>query len=190
MDIILIRHGESEDNISKIFSRDATKLSSEGIKQIKATRKILEGLDYKQVYYSPLTRTKDTLYYLGLQGIEEPRIREVNFGIFTGKTFAECSAEFPKEVQMWIDHTNSYEIPKGESLETVCKRVVEFLEEVVKQNENVVLITHEGIIRIACAWVMDDINYFFKFKAENGSISVISIEDGYKYISKLNQTYI
>lgn len=186
MEIILIRHGESQDNISKTYSRDTTKLSVKGIEQIKETKKAIEKLEYKKVYYSPLTRTKETLDYLELNGEPEVRIREMNFGIFTGKTFIQITEEYPRESQMWFDNYNIYKIPKGESLEMVYKRLTEFLDELMEQDENVLLITHEGIIRLACCWVFDNINHFFRFKADNGSINIISIDHKYKYISKLN----
>ena len=110
----------------------------------------------------------------------------MNFGIFTGKTFDELIKEYPDESEAWFNGGNRYQIPKGESLEMVYNRLLEFLEELVDRDENVVLITHEGIIRLACCWVFDDINHFYRFKADNGSINIISISENYRYISKLN----
>ena len=73
MDIIMIRHGETEDNVSKVFSRDDTKLSEIGKEQIKRTRELLKDFKFDKVYYSPLERTKETLGILGLEGIPNTR---------------------------------------------------------------------------------------------------------------------
>lgn len=186
MDIILIRHGESEDNIKKVFSRAETKLTEKGIEQIKNTKKRLEEYKFSKVFYSPLARTIETHKYLELDGVEESRIQELNFGIFTGMTFSEYSTKYPVESQAWIDDVFNYDIPKGESLVSVYNRLSIFLEELVKNNEDVVLVTHDGIVKLACCWVFNNPNYFFKFKADNGSITVITINEGDKYISKLN----
>lgn len=186
MDIIMIRHGESEDNIKKVFSRADTKLTPTGIQQIKNTRDRLKEYKFSKVFYSPLARTIETHKYLELDGIEESRIQELNFGIFTGKTFKEYSKEYPEESQAWLDDVFNYDIPQGESLVSVYNRLKTFLDELVEKNEDVVLVTHDGIIKLACCWVFDNPNYFFKFKADNGSISVITIHDGDKYINKLN----
>lgn len=186
MEIIMIRHGESEDNVGKIFSTDTTRLTEKGKEQIKNTRERLKEFNYKTVYYSPLTRTVETLEYLELDGIEDARIREISFGIFGGKVFEEFEKEHPEKTKLWIEDPFTYQVPKGESINMVYDRLTEFLDEIVKRDESVVLVTHEGIIRLACSWVLDDPNHFFKFKAGNGSISVINVEDGNKYISKLN----
>ena len=95
MDIIMIRHGESEDNIQRIFSRNDTRLTEKGIEQIKKTKELINKFSYDKVYYSPLKRTVETLENLGLIGTEDIRIREINFGIFTGKTFEEISEIYP-----------------------------------------------------------------------------------------------
>lgn len=186
MDIILIRHGESEDNIKKVFSRDETKLSEKGIKQIKNTRTKLEDYKFSKVYYSPLTRTIETHSHLGLSGIEEHRIKELNFGIFTGMNFREYTEKYPEESQAWLDDVFNYNIPQGDSIISLYNRIKMFLEKLIETDEDVVLVTHDGVIRLACCWVLDDPKYFFKFKVDNGSISVITIKEGDKFIKKLN----
>lgn len=182
----MIRHGETEDNLKKIFSRDSTRLSEKGIEQIKKSKESLKNFEFETVYYSPLTRTVETLHHLDLTGVEEYRIREINFGIFTGKTFKEISNIYPKETKLWLDDTNNYKIPQGESLLGVYERVSEILGELSKTNNNVLLVTHDCVIRLALCWVFDNPEYFFRFKVDNGSISIISVDDGYKFIKKLN----
>lgn len=186
MDIIMIRHGESEDNLNKILSRDNTKLTENGILQIEKSKEFLKNYKFDKVYYSPLTRTNETREHLGLEGIEEERIREIGFGIFTGYKYDEFSSKYPDESKAWTDDPYNYDIPKGESINTVYKRVESFLEEVIKKDEDILLVIHEGIIRVICSWVFDDPNFFFRFKAENGSFSIVSVNEGYKYIKKLN----
>ena len=44
MDIILIRHGQTEDNADRIFSTKDTKLTEKGREQIKNTKKIVDTL--------------------------------------------------------------------------------------------------------------------------------------------------
>ncbi len=186
MDIIMIRHGESEDNLSKVLSNYDTSLTEKGIEQIKRTKGFLKNYKFDRVYYSPLKRTDETRKYLDLEGIEEPRIREIDFGIFTGYRYDEFTSIYPEESKLWVSDPYNYDVPNGESINTLYKRVEKFLEEIVDKNEDVLLITHEGIIRVICSWVFDEPKYFFKFSADNGSLSIISVNGGYKYIKKLN----
>ncbi len=182
----MIRHGESEDNIAEVLSRTTTPLTDNGIDQIKKTKEILKDYQFQKVYYSPLKRTDQTRHHLGLEGIEEERIGEINFGIFEGLGYKEFTSKFPEESKLWVDDPFTYEIPNGESIHMVYERVKSFLDQVVEHNEDILLVTHEGIIKVICSWVFDDPSYFFKFKAENGSITIISVDNGYKYIKKLN----
>lgn len=182
----MIRHGETEDNVKRIYSRDNTKLTSKGIKQIKNTKREIKDLNFSKVYYSPLVRTEETIKYLELQGIAEKRIQEIDFGIFTGGNYKTNLKNYPVETQLWTDNPITYKIPEGESVEEVYNRLKEFLEELIEKDESVLLITHEGIIRLVCCWIFDNIEYLFRFKADNGSINVVSVVDGYKYISNLN----
>lgn len=187
MDIIFIRHGESYDNIEKRFSRDHITLTQKGIIQIKKTKEQIEQYDFSKVYVSPLTRTLETLSYLELEGIKDNRIREMNLGIFTGLTFDEYKNKYPEETEMWMEDSINYTIPQGESIASTYKRVENFMEELVQKNENSLVVTHEGVIRLACSWVIGSLNHFFRFRAENGSITIISADHKYKYIKKMNQ---
>ena len=181
----MIRHGETEDNIRRAFSSSDTCLTERGINQIKNTKELLKSFQYEKIYYSPLKRTAETLHHLGLTGIEEPRIKEVNLGIFAGKTFEEISRDYPDETEKWSKNMRDYKVPKGESMLEVYNRVKKFLEE-ISDKENTLLVAHDGIIKLAMCWVFDNPDYFYKFKIDNGSINIISIEDGYKFIKNMN----
>src|SRR5699024_9544851 len=116
MDIIMVRHGETEDNICKIYSRDNTILSKKGIEEIKISKKILEEYTFDKVYYSPLTRTEETLKYLELDGTPEERIEEWDFGIFSGLNYREIEDKYPIEYKEWTDNPIDFIIREGESL--------------------------------------------------------------------------
>lgn len=186
MDLIFVRHGQSEDNLDKRMSRDFTELTPIGIEQIKRTREMLKDYTFDTVYCSPLKRTVQTMEVLGLEGMLDDRIREMNWGIFTGHTYEEYSSKYPIETAQWNKDPFKYTIPGGESIYKTYDRVKDFLDGFSKTTENILSVTHEGIIRLACSWVIDDPEIFFRFRAENGSITVISVVDGYKYIRQLN----
>lgn len=186
MELILVRHGESEDNVSKRFSRDTTILTENGVDQIKKTKGLLKEYKFSKVFFSPLIRTRQTHDILGLCGIENETIREMNFGIFAGHTFDEFSDKYPKEAQMWVDDPFNYNIPNGENIIQTYNRLKVFLDSIKDSKDNILLVTHEGIIRLACSYVMDDPNLFFRFRASNGSITVINLENDFKYIKQLN----
>lgn len=189
MDIILIRHGETEDNVLKNFSTKDTPLTDRGREQIKKVRPLVETLSFDKVYVSPLKRVMETMEILGLEGDVEKRIQEVDFGLFEGKTYETMKKEFPEEIKMWDEDYINYPTPKGESIKLAYERVTSFLGEIIKKDEDVLLVCHDGVIRIALSWIFDNVEYFFKFRSENGSVNIITVnEDGFKYINKMNYT--
>lgn len=186
MDIIMIRHGESEDNVKRVYGTFESPLSKKGIHQIKITKENLKEFKFDKVYYSPFIRTEESLNYLGLKGIPDNRIGEYNFGIFAGRTNEDIEKEYPLEYKEWIDNPMNYLIREGESLQIVYNRVKEFLEDAINENKDILLVTHAGVIRLILCWVFDDIDFFFRFKVDNASINIVSVEDGYKFIKKVN----
>ena len=187
MDIIMIRHGESEDNVLKVFGRYESPMSEKGISQIENTRELLKDFEFSKVYYSPFLRTIETLKVLELEGEEDKRIGEYDFGIFAGLNHKEIEEKYPLKYEDWNQDLTGYIIEDGESLQIVYDRVKEFLDEIVKKGESVVLVTHAGVIRLAYCWVFDNIDYFFKFKVDNGSINIISVdEENFRFIERSN----
>lgn len=187
MDIILIRHGETFDNVKRQFSTKDVKLTDNGKEQIRNTKFLLDNFSFDKVYVSPLCRAIETMKILGLDGEIEDRIREVDFGAFEGNTYEKLKEKFPKELKMWLDDMINYKVPEGESIKIAYDRVSSFLEELIEKKDNVILVCHDGVIKIALSWVFDNPNFFFKFKIDNGSINIVSIDEaGFKYISKMN----
>lgn len=182
----MLRHGETADNVSKRYSRDNTSLTDKGKKEILASKKLLAQLNYKDVYYSPLTRTKESLEVLGIDGIEDGRIREIDFGLFKGLNFEEISNQYPRETEQWIADPFHYKFPEGESALEVYSRINDFLEELIRNDRNTLLICHDGVIRLILSWVFADPTYAFRFKVDNGSLSIITIENDYTFIKKMN----
>ncbi len=191
MDIILIRHGQTENNVNRIFSTKNTRLTEKGREQIKKTKTYVDTLFFDKVYVSPLCRAIETMKILGLEGKKEERIKEVDFGLFEGNTYEAIKEKYPDEVEQWNEDYINYVTPKGESIKLAYERVTSFLEEISQKDEDVVLVCHDGVTRIALSWVFDNVNCFFKFKVENGSVNIISIDEyGFKYIKKTNYTVI
>ena len=135
MDIILIRHGQTEDNVDRIFSTKDTRLTDKGKEQIRKTKTFVDTLVYDKVYVSPLYRAIQTMEILGLDGEVEERIKEVDFGLFEGNTYEEIKDKFPKEAKIWDEDYINYVTPKGESIKMAYERVTSFLEEISKREK-------------------------------------------------------
>lgn len=187
MDIILVRHGESEANIAKIFGGSEVKLSELGKEQALKSKDFIQGLKFDKVYTSPFVRAIETMKHLGLEGEIKEEIREIGFGILENKSYDMISKSHPVEAKRWADDPIYSAVPGGETIIEGYKRVEKVLNEFIKKDEDVLLVCHEGVIKMALSFVFDNPEYFFRFQADNLSVNIISINEGHKFISKMNR---
>lgn len=144
--IYLIRHGCTETNEKKLYcgSTDLP-LSEEG-------KRSLQQLSYQVpedcIYMtSGMKRTEQTLEILfGKVPFQiDRRFREIDFGIFEMKSYEELKNN--PDYQKWISGDNEKNVPPGgESGLQMRERVLEGLQDLKNETEEVVLITHGGVI--------------------------------------------
>ena len=91
MKLILMRHGEANDNVEQIFSSDnlsCSLLTKYGAQQVRQTAKKLGKID--KVYYSPIFRTVQTAslirgYLPNIEFVSEAKISEIDYGNYNQK---------------------------------------------------------------------------------------------------------
>jgi len=154
---IVFRHGESEDNVARVFSgwRDA-KLTKKGVENAKSLSKEVSKLKLDLVITSDLVRSKDTAKLVlgnnfpNIKWKEDPRIKERNYGDLNGQSKTEWMKKDPEDTIKW---RRSYDTPppNGESLKMVEERVKPFLDELIamikKEKINVAVSAHGNSMR-------------------------------------------
>ena len=142
----VIRHGESENNVLKIADDGRGTpyhLTEKGRAQVFSAAAELKATGIDLIFSSPITRTKETAEIiakeLGCKVVEEPRLREYEFGVYDGKPLAEYDAAFPDTEELFVHATE-----RGEAENDVRKRVGELLYELERThtNKNILLVTH------------------------------------------------
>ncbi len=155
-EIYVFRHGQTHDNINRIFSgwRDS-KLTGEGVRQAEVLGAKLKNKDLDLCIVSPLIRAIDTAK-IALSGHKDivfeidERIIERNYGELQGKSKEKLMIASP---ELAIKYRRSYDYPppRGESMKMVEKRVFNFCEELVervqKNNINVAVSCHGNSMR-------------------------------------------
>ena len=183
----MIRHGESMANVKKTFGGPRIPLSEKGERQALELKDKIDFLKDKKVYVSPYVRAIQTMELLGLQGEIIEDLREVSLGILEDKTFEEFQKTNPLEAKMWAEDGIHYGLPGGESVAQCQKRIGKVLEELIKKDEDVVLVCHDGVIRNAITYFLGDVDLFNRFAIENLSLSCLSFQDDYKFIKYVNR---
>lgn len=192
MNIYFLRHGQTEENIKGTYygSLDVG-LGEKGIEEAKEASSILKNIAFDRVYTSGLKRTIETADIVIGQGtyeiIKDSRINEKSFGIFEGKTYEEIGDLYPKELEKWTNNWKYYCPEGGESYEMFYKRVKSFMDEIKETSlENILVITHGGVIRAVYCYILEEnLDFYWRFASKNGDLTLIKYEDKYFYIDSI-----
>jgi broad specificity phosphatase PhoE len=107
---------------------------------------------------SPLRRCLDTAALLKLVVTPEPRLIEMDWGDYQGRTLAELRAEHGFELARNEARGLDFTPPRGESPRDVQARVAPLLAEIAAAGQPTIAVTHRGVIRAiyaqAIGWAM------------------------------------
>lgn len=162
MQVIFVRHGESENNVLnrgsyRLFSGQMDcPLTELGHRQAEALRGNAIFRDAEVFFVSDLRRARDTASYFADpdKTVYDARLRERSLGEFQGKTVGEVQSD-PRYTKYFTDpewmrfrHSFTVKAPGGESYTDLCDRIRPFCEELRKSgHEKVVIVAHFCIIR-------------------------------------------
>ena len=178
--IYLVRHGESQANISRRFSGITdVELTETGLLQAAKAGKKLKGKKINKIFSSPLKRAKYTAEIIADETgfdkndiIIENSLTEVNFGIFENLTWEEIVEMYAEEIESWLEFKHKYKFPKGEGYQDIIKRVAYFMDDVP---DNSIISTHYGVIQaILLYFKIADDNTLWNYEISNCDIFVLS----------------
>jgi 2,3-bisphosphoglycerate-dependent phosphoglycerate mutase len=153
MDLLIIRHGQSEADILKVIEGRADfSLTELGHKQAEAMAKwVKEHFSIDKIISSPLKRAKQTSEHLSkITGIGiqfEDDLMEWKNGLIAGLTQKEADERYP-EPKIKYPHTRIYE---QESQIDFRMRAETILSKIITENnddEVIAIISHGGMINM------------------------------------------
>lgn len=150
--VMLVRHGETEANLSgKLQGRIDVPLSATGYERTVELRPHVSAFQPDLVLSSPLSRATSSVAALDLAlDRTDERLSQGSLGEWEGRDADELRAAFPDEYRAWRD--GNHTPPGGESLADFEARVVEVLIELADGDaDRIVVVTHGGVIRAALA---------------------------------------
>lgn len=118
----------------------------------------------------------------------DPGLREINFGGWELKTFAEIEATEPELIRAYWDTPGDVAPPGGESWNSVCRRVNAAIDRHLSQNhENLIVVAHFGVILTQVQRALDLGAYeTFGHKIDNLSATVLAYELGNWSVERIN----
>ncbi|RYD05385.1 hypothetical protein N752_08560 [Desulforamulus aquiferis] len=191
--IYLVRHGETSWNAGGRFQGHSDiPLTDKGKEQAQYLAERLRKEKIDAFYSSDLLRARETAEILAkphglpVQNVKE--LREINFGQWEGLTSREISENFSEISSEWWSKPLTTQIPSGERLLDVVHRCQEAILRIAEEqvDKSSVVVAHGGVIRALVGTVLGmDLNYFWKLRLDNVSLTVIEIFESDKAILEL-----
>lgn len=192
--LILIRHGETDKNRSKILHdvKDVQSINTTGRKQIHKAAVRLSKLSPFKIYTSTEKRAVESAKILA-QKLDIPMeemdgIQERNFGIFTSKSWDEARKVLDS---MALEERYDYVPINGESWRTFETRLEKAIRKIIKENEDktIIVVTHGGAIKALIPLLLKvSKEESFKHVPGNASLTIFDFDDkGFNHVA-INDT--
>lgn len=193
MKLYCVRHGETTYNLAhRIQGQFDSELSQLGRRQCEAVAAALGRVPCDAVIASPLRRAQESAQYIAdklkLELRFEPRLMEINAGIFQGHSWHELDEKFPEEAARWRSHDPDFRIPGGESRRDVMLRTGEAFRAIREAGyAQAIIVAHGGSLGAALKALLEVPAGRSPFELGNGSISRVEWEKEFKLLT-LNET--
>jgi broad specificity phosphatase PhoE len=187
--IAFLRHGPTAWNQDgRLQGMTDVPLSDRGRALVATWRVPLQGWRW---VCSPLTRARETATLVGAPPslTVEPALREMAFGEWEGRTLAELRENAPAQMQAAETGGMDMTPPGGESPRQVMDRLRPWIADVAARGEDVVAVTHKGVIRVVLAMATGwDMRSRQPVKLDWDCLHVFAVaDDGTLRVDSLNQ---
>lgn len=196
MQLLLIRHGETEDNAGRLaLGRREVPLNERGRAQAEAlARALADRHEIAAIYCSPLQRALSTARPLAdelrLDIAIEPALTEMDVGELESLPFDEVRARYPDFMKRWLsDELADAVMPGGESLRQVQERAWPFVEAVVERHrdELVAIVSHNFVILTLLCRVLDvPLAQFRRLRQDLAAFSLVELTADRRTLLRLN----
>jgi probable phosphoglycerate mutase len=199
--LYLVRHGETGHNASGLtMGQMDIALNARGLEQAAQTAAWLQRHPIRRVFSSDLGRAMSTAAplaaALGLPVEPDGRLRELSFGLFEGRSIADCERDHPEIVARWRSGDFDFAPPGGETRRSLMERTGRFLVSMLEaKEEHIAVFTHGGTLNALHTHLVEDgnpaprdqIHRVFRF--HNASVSMAAHAGGQWRFLVVNSTF-
>ncbi|HEX6640814.1 MAG TPA: histidine phosphatase family protein [Thermoanaerobaculia bacterium] len=189
--LILVRHGQTVDNVAGIAQGwNDSALSDVGRDQVQRLAERLASMHPTALYSSPLGRALATAEAIaaatGLEIRQLPELREMNYGGWEGRSFLDVRRDDEEIYQRWIADEEAT-CPAGESHADVRRRLEHAFARI--NSDRPVVVTHGTAIRIAATALLDVPTMTARhFAQDNAAMNVFVWRNDHWVLKVWNQT--
>ena len=187
MDILVIRHGQSEADILKVIEGRANfNLTELGHKQAEVMANwVKENYSINKIYSSPLNRAKQTAEYIskifGIEIIFDDDLMEWKNGLIAGLTLEEANKKYPEPIKHL--HTRVYEQESYIDFRMRAETIMSKIVNENKEDDKIAIISHGGMINMLFRCFIEvPMNNKISIKNSDTGIHYWKIKNGNKEI--------
>jgi broad specificity phosphatase PhoE len=182
MKLIITRHGETEENLKKIWQGHLPgKLTKKGLEQAKRLANRLRDEKLDVIFSSDLTRASDTAKEIAKFHSEVPiylveDLRERFLGELQGQ-------EIKEEIRERLYDEEFCEKNKIETIKDTELRARRFIERSLEDftNKNILIIGHRGFNSAIIAYLLEKSwEEIFKKESQNSNVTIFELDDNKK----------
>lgn len=191
-EVLLIRHA-STDHLGHVLSGrlPGVRLSAAGRDEAAALSARLARTRLDALHASPRERAQETaaaiLAHRPLAVVGVDALDEIDFGGFTGRTFAALDAD--PDWRIWNDDRDGARPPGGESMAEAAARVVGHIGAVAERFAGgvVAMVSHADVIKAAVLRVLGlPFAALPRFDVDPASVTRIAVSSGRLHLLSLN----
>ncbi|MFP7755548.1 histidine phosphatase family protein [Thermodesulfobacteriota bacterium B35] len=188
--LYLVRHSETTAADGALVGRTDVDVTARGL---RALDRLAPLLPQGPCFCSPMLRTRRTLDRLRrsgvcMQAVFDERLREIDFGRWEEKTFAEIAETDSDLLDAWTAYTG-FTFPGGESVASFVGRVEEMLA-LFREHPapELVVISHGGVIRtMICLALGLPVRHYLLFGVRPASVCQVALYSQGGVLTGLNQ---
>jgi alpha-ribazole phosphatase len=182
MEVYIIRHSPVSIDKDTCYGQSNVPLADTFPQDTEQFKKQLPK-DFDATYCSPLQRCKDLAKALELSNTQfDNALMEMNFGDWENKKWNDLNQD---DLNNWMTDFVKVKTPNGENLVELFERVKLFIDNLrQQQHKKVLLITHAGVIRCLCAYILEmPLTNIFKIPVDYGQLLIINLSTEHKFDS-------
>lgn len=188
--IFLIRHGQTDGNARRQYCGLLDmELNAQGCGQVEKLALRLEKEAIHKIYASDRKRAVQSarIIFQGRRINRIPELKEINFGIFEGKSHQEILESEPGIYEQWLSDPYNTVVPEGEGLMDFQARVMRALDKIILANLNktTAVVCHGGTISIILSRINGSKN-FWELIPKSASLNIIEYVNNQAKIALFN----
>ncbi|MCV9878054.1 adenosylcobalamin/alpha-ribazole phosphatase [Brenneria izbisi] len=195
MRLFLVRHGQTEANLSGVFCGTTdVRLTDIGVAQARQIAEWLKDIDFTSATSSGLARARQTAEIVlqphPLTATSDTALNEMHFGDWEMRHHSELQQQDAQNWAVWVKDWQHARPTAGESFPEFSTRIESLVQTLMTQDiqGNHLWVAHQGVLSLLLARLLGmPAAGMWHFHFAQDSYSVLDIQDGFVIQRAFNQ---